>query len=123
VSILVTRIRQNGGLWPKSGNPPLFQSFDLSLNKKGWHKYTIGQEESPDVGDIWVYGKPGVMKHVGVILNSVGNQWITVEAGGGIIGQYQSIKRAGWHAPDYTQLYGWINIDEYFDTWQNSNYS
>lgn len=117
VAVLVTRIRQSGGLKAS----PVFQTFDLALNKKGWHRYPDPSKE-PDVGDIFVLGSPGYMKHVGVILNSIGNQWVTIEAGGGTIGQFQSIKRAGWHTPDYANLYGWIDIDEYFDAWSNPKY-
>lgn len=119
VAILVTRIRQAGGLWPKSGLPPLFQTFDLSLNKKGWH-WATDTTQQPSVGDIYAVGKPGAVKHVGVILNSTGDAWQTVEAGQGLIGQYDGITRKPWHVPDATKLMGWINVDEYFDTWGES---
>jgi hypothetical protein len=107
---------------PKTGSPPVFQTFDLALNKKGWHRYPE-QDRQPRLGDIFALGKPLAVKHVGVVLNSVGNQWITVEAGGGSIGQFQSISRNGWHAPPFSEMYGWIDIDEYFDTWSNAKYS
>ncbi|MCL4202479.1 MAG: hypothetical protein KJ000_08280 [Pirellulaceae bacterium] len=115
VAILVTRIKQHGGV--KGG--PVFQTFNLSLNKKGWNTYP-NAEKSPEVGDIFAVGSPSNMKHVGVILNSVGKLWITVEAGGGLIGQYQSITRSGWHPPN-PGICGWIDIDEYFDTWSDKS--
>lgn len=118
VAILITRIRQNGGLLVKGA--PVFQTFNLSLNKKGWNTYP-NANKSPDVGDIFAVGSPFNMKHVGVVLNSVGSLWVTVEAGGGLIGQYQSIQRAGWHPPN-AGICGWIDIDEYFDTWSNPKY-
>lgn len=119
VAILITRIRQHGGLQVKGA--PVFQTFNLSMNKKGWHTYPDANS-SPDVGDIFAVGSPSNMKHVGVILNSVGSLWATVEAGGGEIGKYQSIKRATWHLPN-PGVCGWINIDEYFDTWSNAKYA
>lgn len=119
VAILVTRIRQHGGL--KVQGAQVFQTFNLSLNKKGWNTYP-NTEKSPDVGDIFAVGSPSNMKHVGVILNSAGSIWQTIEAGGGTIGQFQSISRRGWHPPN-PGVCGWINIDEYFDTWTNSQYT
>lgn len=121
VAILVTRIRQNGGLYPKSGLPPRFEAFNLSLNKKGWIPYPNAEGKTPNVGDIFAVGSPTNMKHVGVIMNTDGHVWQTVEAGGGQIGKYQSIKRTGWHTPP-AGLCGWIDIEEYFDNWKNPKY-
>lgn len=58
IAILVTRIRQNGGLMPKKGMPKLrvFQTFDLEANGASFHRYP-SSDAKPDVGDILVYGK------------------------------------------------------------------
>ena len=122
VAILTTRILLAAGLAdPQTGLPiagqPRFKTFDLALNKKGWHPAS-DTSHTPDIGDIYALGVPGNVKHVGVILNSTGKVWQTVEAGQGVIKQYDSIRRKGWHTPPFTELMGWINIDEYFDTWK-----
>lgn len=128
VAIFVSAIRINGGLMKlgKNGVPitkgvPVFQTLNLSLNKKGWHEASE-TNNNPRIGDIFAVGPVSNPRHVGIILNSVGSLWQTIEAGGGVIGQYQSISRNGWHAPN-PGVCGWINIDEYFDTWSNPNYS
>ncbi len=123
IAILVTRIREYGGLMPKKGmpKPRVFQTFDLESNGPSFHLYP-SSDSSPDVGDIFVYGRKLHMEHVGVILNSDGNIWETIEAGGGVIGKYQSIARTSWHTPEYPRLYGWLNVDEYFGTWSNAKY-
>lgn len=121
IALLVTRIRQNGGLMPKKGLPKVFQTFDLEANGPSFHRYPSA-DSAPDVGDIFVYGVKGLMEHVGVIINTDGSKWETIEAGGGIIGQYQSVARTTWHFPKNHRFYGWVNVDEYFEAWSNANY-
>jgi hypothetical protein len=83
--------------------------------------YYPDEPQRPQSGDFFQIGKKGGRyEHVGVILDSVGNNWTTVEAGqGGPKSGYDSIKRKGPRPFDPAKFMGWIDIEAYFEGWKD----
>ena len=112
-----------------SGKLPIkgFQSFNLQV-EKGWHWYPDAVYE-PQAGDFFQYGQKvnptnpdhknnWYFKHVGIILEIFGGNWITMESGqGGPTTGYDIIRRKGPRPFDTAGFMGFINIEELFEGW------
>jgi hypothetical protein len=105
----------------RAGKLPLktLHSFNLPI-EKGWHWYPDSDSE-PQAGDFFQFGtRGGTYEHVGLVFDRVGDMWTTIESGqGGPNAGFDMIKRKGPNPFPNGHLMGWINIEEYFEGWED----
>lgn len=112
LGVVVRKTRHVGGLAQRS-----FSSFDLpKAGGPAWNWYpTSGKYPQP--GDFYQAGKRGgTYEHVGIILSVNGESMVTVDSGqGGPSAGYDAIKRVKRNG--YSMM-GWIDADEFFQSWK-----
>jgi len=104
--------------------PSIHNWFQLQKNmvpgwSPAWLAFAIGI--GPKEGDFYQCGTESVSTHVGVIVEIRGNFWSVVGGGaGGRTSMHDGVKRSMLQ-PKPNNVFGWLDVDIYFDGWDGSS--